>query len=104
MSAEMTARALRLIQRGIDGALTEGCHCDIAARVSKVRQAERERPPAGAHHQCFRLIAPQASTLHRITCGSIQRTARSVAGSPLVRSPKSITPDKWPSLTSRLPG
>ena len=104
MSAEMTARALRLIQRGIDGPLAERCHCGIVARVSKVRQAQRERPPAGAHCQCFRLIAPACldPPSHRLwQHPKDSEVGRWIAACEIA---KSITPDRWPSLTSRLPG
>ena len=51
------------------------------------------------------LTRDEAPLARRADGGSnIQNADRSVAGSPAVRSPKSITAERRPSLTSRLPG
>ena len=96
-------------QDGGNRSAANGTHAGVVERVRQISDAERKRPASRASP---RPIVPP-------TCHSIDRAAkrdadilrpqhprdgRSTAGSPAVRSPKSITAVSRPLFTTRLPG
>ena len=99
-----------VVQSGIDGRPTQRTHRLIVAESGQVRESQRERPATCAHP---RVVVDRVEYLRvlmrrkvdRADGGShIQMTDRSVAGSPAARSPKSMTAERRPPLSSRLPG